>query len=127
MNGIKNRKCAFKECLAYYDGKEIKYFDGNHDGELSEEILGVDKSEKWSDLWYIFKPKGFEKTLAEIIKLLEDIYLGDENPNSGIKGIEQFVSLLLQLNLLFTLSLGIGRGLPKICLVINVIINIVIT
>ena len=66
MNGIKNRKCAFKECLAYYDGKEIKYFDGNHDGELSEEILGVDKSEKWSDLWYIFKPYGYDQTLAEM-------------------------------------------------------------
>ena len=66
MNGIQNRKCAFKECLAYYDGKEIKYFDGNHEGELSEEILGVNKNEKWSDLWYIFKPKGFEKTLAEM-------------------------------------------------------------
>jgi len=26
----------------------------------------VDRAEKWSDLWYIFKPKGFEKTLAEM-------------------------------------------------------------
>lgn len=33
-----------------------------------------------------------EKTLDEIIKLFEDIYLGDENPNSGIKGIEMFIS-----------------------------------
>ena len=22
--------------------------------------------EKWSDLWYIFKPEGFDKTLAEM-------------------------------------------------------------
>lgn len=26
----------------------------------------MEKEEKWSDLWYIFKPKGFEKTLAEM-------------------------------------------------------------
>ena len=24
------------------------------------------QAEKWSDLWYIFKPKGFDKTLAEM-------------------------------------------------------------
>jgi hypothetical protein len=26
----------------------------------------MDRDEKWSDLWYIFKPTGFEKTLAEM-------------------------------------------------------------
>lgn len=35
-------------------------------GNLSHTILGVDREEKWSDLWYIFKPNGFEKTLAEM-------------------------------------------------------------
>ena len=45
MENKDNRSCAFNECLAYHDGKE-----------------------KWSDLWYIFKPKGFEKTLAEMNK-----------------------------------------------------------
>ena len=35
-------------------------------GILSESIKGLDREEKWSDLWYIFKPKGFEKTLAEM-------------------------------------------------------------
>lgn len=33
---------------------------------LSDTIKGLDREEKWSDLWYIFKPKGFEKTLAEM-------------------------------------------------------------
>ncbi|MCR5422674.1 MAG: hypothetical protein K6E74_03465 [Bacilli bacterium] len=66
MNGIPNRKCCFKECLAYFDGVQLRYFDGNHDGTLSEEILGADKEEKWSDLWYIFKPYGYEVTLAEM-------------------------------------------------------------
>ena len=35
-------------------------------GNLSNEIRGLDRDEKWSDLWYIFKPKGFGKTLAEM-------------------------------------------------------------
>ena len=35
-------------------------------GNLSNDILGLNKEEKWSDLWYIFKPEGFDKTLAEM-------------------------------------------------------------
>ena len=38
----------------------------NIHGNLSEEIKGINRDEKWSDLWYIFKPEGFEKTLAEM-------------------------------------------------------------
>ncbi len=26
----------------------------------------MDREEKWSDLWYIFKPEHFEKTIAEM-------------------------------------------------------------
>lgn len=66
MENKENRKCAFKECLAYHDGKEIRYFYGEHPGNISYKIQGESQKEKWSDLWYIFKPKGFEKTLAEM-------------------------------------------------------------
>lgn len=66
MENKDNRSCAFNECLAYHDGKEIHYFYGKHPGNLSYEIKGLDRKEKWSDLWYIFKPKGFDKTLAEM-------------------------------------------------------------
>ena len=66
MEGKENRKCAFNECLAYHDGTNIHYFYGKHPGNLSEKIQGLDRAEKWSDLWYIFKPKGFDKTLAEM-------------------------------------------------------------
>lgn len=41
-------------------------FTGNIHGSLSSQARGLDRKEKWSDLWYIFKPKGFEKTLAEM-------------------------------------------------------------
>ena len=33
-----------------------------------------------------------EKTLSEIIKLFDDIYIGDENPNSGLDGIGKFIA-----------------------------------
>ncbi len=66
MEGKKNRKCRFEECLAYHDGKEIHYFYGKHTGNLATKIQGIDREEKWSDLWYIFKPNHFEKTLAEM-------------------------------------------------------------
>ena len=68
MKSKKNRSCRFLECLAYHDGKEIHYFYGKHEGTLAKEIKGIERDEKWSDLWYIFKPYGYEKTLAEMTK-----------------------------------------------------------
>ena len=66
MEGKDNRECKFTECLSYYDGKELKQFMGFHPGKLSKEILGNDTAKKWSDLWYIFIPEGYEKTLAQM-------------------------------------------------------------
>ncbi len=47
-------------------GKIYIIFMENTLGNLSNEILGLNRKEKWSDLWYIFKPLGFDKTLAEM-------------------------------------------------------------
>lgn len=66
MQGKENRKCRFEECLAYHDGNKIHYFYGKHPGNLSTKIQGINREEKWSDLWYIFKPEHFDKTLAEM-------------------------------------------------------------
>lgn len=41
-------------------------FMENIHGNISTKIQGQDREEKWSDLWYIFKPNGFDKTLAEM-------------------------------------------------------------
>ena len=46
--------------------KKFDTFMESIHGNLSKEIKGVDRDEKWSDLWYVFKPEGFEKTLAEM-------------------------------------------------------------
>lgn len=45
--------------------KYITFMENIH-GNLSYNIQGIDLEEKWSDLWYIFKPNGFDKTLAEM-------------------------------------------------------------
>ena len=66
MKNKSNKKCQFKECLAYYDGETIKYFYGESKGSLSSEKQGLDRQEKWSDLWYIFIPNGLTKTLAQM-------------------------------------------------------------
>lgn len=66
MEGKENRDCRFTECLSYYDGKELHQFMGKHEGTLSKQVLGNDTDKKWSDLWYIYKPFGYNKTLAEM-------------------------------------------------------------
>lgn len=66
MEGKENRKCKFTECLSYYEGEEVYQFMGKHEGTLANEIIGQDTDKKWSDLWYIFKPHGYDKTLAQM-------------------------------------------------------------
>ena len=45
---------------------EIVQFEGRHKGTLAKEILGDYTDKKWSDLWYVFIPEGFTKTLAQM-------------------------------------------------------------
>lgn len=66
MEGKENRDCRFTECLSYYDGSELQQFMGKHEGTLSKKILGNDTNKKWSDLWYIYQPCGYDKTLAQM-------------------------------------------------------------
>lgn len=67
MRGKENRKCSFKECVAYYDGKEIEYFFCEHKGTLAQEYRGEDKAQQWSPLWHIYKDS-FDptRTLSEL-------------------------------------------------------------
>lgn len=68
MKNIKDRKCYFRECLSYYDGKVLKQFNCYHYGTLTTEIRGNDKNYKWSDLWSVFIPSTYDKTLAEMTR-----------------------------------------------------------
>ena len=44
----------------------MQQFMGKHEGSLSKEVLGNNVDKKWSDLWYIFEPLGYNKTLAQM-------------------------------------------------------------
>ena len=66
MEGKENRNCRFTECLSYYDGEKLHQFMGKHEGTLSNAVLGNDTEKKWSDLWYIYQPCGYNKTLAQM-------------------------------------------------------------
>ena len=90
MEGKENRNCKFTECLSYYDGENVYQFMGEHPGKLSNEILGNDTDKKWSDLWYIFKPQGYEKTLAQMTdEEREDRYKNREK-NKSVSAMEEF-------------------------------------
>lgn len=65
MEDQDDRYCEFRECVAYYDGTSMKFFESKCFGTLSHAIKGTDKINKWSILWHIYIPDGFNKTLAE--------------------------------------------------------------
>lgn len=77
MEGVENRKCYTKECLAYYDGKKLKIFWGKTDGALSDKPRGNEEG-LWSDFWKIFIPQNCNKTLAEMTPF-ERIYRRDNH------------------------------------------------
>ena len=57
-----------KAAERYFNNLKFTTFNYELDEPRSDDIkeIALDREEKWSDLWYIFKPKGFEKTLAEM-------------------------------------------------------------
>lgn len=66
MKNVDDRYCYFLECLAYYDGENLEFFYGKSEGFLSLDKSGLDNKKKWSPLWEIFIPLGYNKTLSEM-------------------------------------------------------------
>ena len=89
MDGKENRKCKFTECLSYYDGENLYQFFGYDKGKLANKVLGNDSNKKWSDLWYIYIPEGFDKTLAQMND--EERYIRKVNKSEYTKSsLEEF-------------------------------------
>ena len=65
MQGQQNRRCAFRQCLGYYDGAQEHYFTAENTGTLAAEVRGADSARQWSALWHIFIPEGADRTLSE--------------------------------------------------------------
>ena len=66
MSGVNDRSCYFMECLAYYDGNDLRYFYGVSKGSLATSIKGPNRQDKWSDLWSVFIPQNHIHTLSEM-------------------------------------------------------------
>ena len=66
MENVENRECFFLDCLTYYDGLDFYQFFGESKGILSKEKKGIIKKRAKSNLWYVFIPENYSKTLAEM-------------------------------------------------------------
>ncbi|MFH0906356.1 MAG: non-canonical purine NTP pyrophosphatase [archaeon] len=64
----KNRDCAFRNCLAYFDQdlKDPVFFEGVVEGTISEAPKGEMQDFCWSKLFLIFIPNGETKTLGQM-------------------------------------------------------------
>ncbi len=61
LNG-KTRKATARATFGYYDGKEVKFFEGKLDGEIAEKPVG-EKGFAWDKF---FIPKGYSLTRAQL-------------------------------------------------------------
>ncbi len=66
MKDVENRDCEFMDCLTYYDGSDMNIFYGLDKGTLTHEKLGTEDIKMRSKLWFVFKPLGSDKTLAQM-------------------------------------------------------------
>ena len=60
----KSRNAKAKCVIAYFDGEEVSFFEGEVDGQITEERKGENKLDFGFDP--IFVPEGYEKTFAEL-------------------------------------------------------------
>ena len=66
MKEVENRSCYFMDCLTFFDGSDYYQFFGISRGVLSKEIRGQESKRAKSNLWYVFIPNNYSKTLAEM-------------------------------------------------------------
>lgn len=66
MKEVKERDCYFLDCLTFYDGVDFYTFYGHSYGTLSYVKRGSDMKKSQSNLWLVFIPEGYNKTMAEM-------------------------------------------------------------
>lgn len=66
MKDVDNRNCYFLDCLTYYDGENYYTFYGRSNGVLTREKKGIISKRAKSNLWLVYIPDGYSKTLAEM-------------------------------------------------------------
>lgn len=91
MEDKENRDCKFTECLAYYDGKNMEFFEAETNGRLTRKIRGTENEINWSKLSYVFEVKGTEKTIAELDDNEIDMYLSGEEQSCFKKFVKWYL------------------------------------
>ena len=91
MEGKKNRRCAFCQCLAYFDGQTEHIFTSEHTGMLTHAPHGCDRAQQWSALWHIFIPEGFDKTLSELTQ--EQLEMRRRRANGTLMQLAAFLNV----------------------------------
>lgn len=86
MKDVKNRSCYFKDCLTYYDGKKYYKFYGISKGNLSTSIRGELNNSSWSNIWTLFIPINYDKTLAEMSD-----YERNHRKDGNISAVDEFI------------------------------------
>lgn len=66
MKDVSNRNCYFLDCLTFYDGDNYYQFYETSKGTLSYEKKGHANKKAKSNLWYVFIPENYKKTLTEM-------------------------------------------------------------
>ncbi len=66
MRNVDDRYAYFLDCLTYYDGENFYQFYGKSEGYISYKKRGNDLKKAKSNLWYVFIPKNYTKTLSEM-------------------------------------------------------------
>ena len=62
----RSRECEFRECIAFFDGDQVSFFESKIPGRLATSRQGIKHPEAWSELWEIFIPEDFDKTIADM-------------------------------------------------------------
>lgn len=67
MKDKENRECAFKSVVTFVDvnGKSTIFKGDLEEGILAKEIDKENRKEAWSELWKVFIPDGYDKTLSQ--------------------------------------------------------------
>lgn len=92
MKDKTNRKCKFVDCLTFYDGENFYTFYGTSEGTLSKEKRGNQIKKAKSNLWYVFIPNNYEKTLAEMTDE-ERINRQDKHTSATQEFLEWYVNV----------------------------------
>ena len=98
MNGIDNRRCYFEDCVAFYDGNELKVFRTFSKGRLSNSISSKHNPIEWSPLWKVFIPEGYDKVLSEFTP--EELKERDKSKESSLKDFFKWYSNVYEKRLL---------------------------